>query len=198
MVPIPERIRHSRNGFRRPSQIPLKPNSRICVSLLLSFLKVIMTKSSLLRLLRVAILGGCAVLATNPRVGAFDNSNLTVTIDGIRSQRGQVCLSIFANSQGFPDRGANAVQARCIEVTDSTVVTTFTNLKPGSYAVAAFHDANNDGKLNRNVVGIPTEGFGFSQNPQIVAGPPQFGESAVLVAGTDTEIQIQLKYLLGG
>lgn len=71
-------------------------------------------------------------------------------------------------------------------------------LRAGSYAIAVIHDANNDGTLNRNLLGIPTEGFKFSRNPTILMGSPRFVDSAFLVAGSITNIQIQLQYLLGG
>nr|WP_245817423.1 DUF2141 domain-containing protein [Hydrococcus rivularis] len=71
---------------------------------------------------------------------------------------------------------------------------TFENLQPGSYAVAVLHDANNDGEANRNALGIPVEGFGFSRNPVIRTGPPKFNDAVVLVLGSSTKIQIQLNY----
>ncbi len=67
-------------------------------------------------------------------------------------------------------------------------------MKAGNYAVAVFHDQNNDRILNNNVFGIPKEGFGFSRNPEIRTGAPKFSEAAFLVAGPNTNIQIQLKY----
>ena len=71
---------------------------------------------------------------------------------------------------------------------------TIENLHFGTYALAFFHDLNEDGKLNRNFLGIPKEGFGFSQNPQIQTSPPSFGESAVLVIGAETNLQVQMRY----
>lgn len=129
-------------------------------------------------------------------IGALKPSSLSVRIDGFKNQRGQVCLSLFASSKGFPDSRNGAVEARCLKVTDRSVIVNFNNLKVGNYAVALFHDVNSDGKLNRNALGIPTEEFGFSQNPAIITGAPKFADSAVLVAGS-TNIQIQLKNLLG-
>ena len=131
---------------------------------------------------------------TSSKAEALSNGNLVIMIQGLKNQRGQVCLSVFDHGRGFPDNTANAIQARCVKVTSTPLVVTFENLKPGSYAVAAFHDVNGEGKLNRNLLGIPT-GFGFSQNPQIVTGPPKFGDSVVFVAGLETDIQIQLRYL---
>ncbi len=130
---------------------------------------------------------------TSSKAKALSNSKLLITIQGLKSQRGQVCLSLFANGRGFPNREADAVQARCVKATSTPLVVAFENLQPGSYAVAVFHDVDGSGKLKRSVLGIPSEEFGFSQNPRIVAGPPKFGDSAVFVAGSETDIQIKLQ-----
>lgn len=125
-------------------------------------------------------------------IGALNKSALNIKLDGLKNQRGQVCLSLFASSKGFPDSKNGAVEAKCVKITNTAMLITFNNLKVGNYAVALFHDVNGDGKLNRNALGIPTEEFGFSQNPAIITGLPKFSDSAVLVAGS-TNIQIQLK-----
>ncbi len=124
------------------------------------------------------------------------NSNLTVEIAGLSNRTGQVCLSLFASSRGFPSSKEDAVKIQCVKITDTPLQVTFDNLSPKTYAVAAFWDDNEDGELNRNFLGIPTEKFGFSSNPVIKTGPPKFGESAIIVAGKNTKIQIQLRSLI--
>ena len=121
-------------------------------------------------------------------------SQLGVEIKGLRNQDGQVCLSLFASSQGFPSDGTQAVQNQCVTANSSVPVITFDNVQPGSYAIAVLHDANSDRTINRNVLGIPSEGFGFSGNPVIRTGPPTFGDAMVFVAGTQTTIEIDLNY----
>ena len=128
---------------------------------------------------------------------ALSNSSLTVTINGVKNQRGQVCLSLFSGGRGFPSSSDRAVAARCVKLENTPLTVKFENLKAGNYAIAAFHDANGDGTLNRNALGIPTEEVGFSQNPKILTGAPTFGDSAVLVAGPETNIQIKLLNFLG-
>ncbi|QSJ17380.1 DUF2141 domain-containing protein [Nostoc sp. UHCC 0702] len=125
---------------------------------------------------------------------ASSNSNLTVEIDGFKNQKGQVCTSIFASSQGFPNNRDRVIQRQCTKISERSVKVSFGNLKAGNYAVAVIHDENNDLKLNRNDIGIPTEGFGFSRNPEVTTSPPKFNDAAFLIAGPNTDIQIQLKY----
>lgn len=124
-------------------------------------------------------------------------STLTAEVGGLRNRNGQLCFSVFSSSQGFPTNGDNAVQTKCVKVTASPIKVAFKQLSPGRYAIAVLHDENNDRQANRNFLGLPTEGFGFSRNPTIVASPPKFSESAVSVAGQNITTQIQLRYLLG-
>ncbi|BAZ09365.1 hypothetical protein NIES4071_11730 [Calothrix sp. NIES-4071] len=133
-----------------------------------------------------------------PQALASFNGKLSVRVDGIKSQKGQICLNVFANSKGFPDNGKLAVLSQCVKVTETSQTVTFPNLKAGNYAVTVIHDTVGNGALKRNPLGIPTGGFGFSNNPAIRFGPPKFGDSTVFVAGVNTNIQIKLQYLLGG
>lgn len=122
------------------------------------------------------------------------NGNLSVEIAGLKNNQGQVCASIFASSQGFPNNRDRVIQRQCTKITETPVKVSFNNLKAGNYAVAVIHDRNNDLTLNRNILGMPTEGFGFSRNPEIRTSAPKFGDAAFLIAGPNTNIQIQLKY----
>ncbi|ACC83019.1 DUF2141 domain-containing protein [Nostoc punctiforme] len=142
-------------------------------------------------MLLLAVVGN---LAWSLSAKANFNGKLTLEIDGLKNKEGQVCVSIFASSEGFPSDRDRGFQKQCTKITDTPLPITFENLKAGSYAVAVFHDQNNDRILNSNVFGIPKEGFGFSRNPEIRTGAPKFSEAAFLVAGPNTNIQIQLKY----
>lgn len=71
-------------------------------------------------------------------------STLTLDVDGLRNRKGQICLSVFAASIGFPSKTTNAVQSQCIKITDARFRMTLRHLQPGSYAVAVLHDENND------------------------------------------------------
>jgi uncharacterized protein (DUF2141 family) len=51
------------------------------------------------------------------------------------------------------------------------------NLKPGKYAFKFFHDENMNDKLDTSWMGIPKEGFGFSNNPSMTFGPPSFDKT---------------------
>jgi uncharacterized protein (DUF2141 family) len=64
----------------------------------------------------------------------------------------------------------------------------------GSWAVMAYHDENDNQKLDRNELGIPSEGYGFSNGANAKYGPPQFKQAAVTVGATAVPVQVTLKY----
>ena len=66
-------------------------------------------------------------------------------------------------------------------------------LPSGWYAVAIYQDKNGNGKLDRNVFGMPLEPYGFSNNAHGVMGPPSFGDARFQLTGSSTQIQVRLE-----
>jgi uncharacterized protein (DUF2141 family) len=129
-----------------------------------------------------------------PASEAASTGSLSVHLSGFKSTQGNVCLQVFNSSRGFPGDQSKALAGRCVKVSGQAMNVSFGQLPTGTYAVAVLHDINGDRQMNRNGLGIPTEGYGFSRNPVIRTGPPRFGDSAVLVAGPNTKIDIQVRY----
>lgn len=145
------------------------------------------------------VVAGVLIMAgslAGPAHGQLEQSTqLAVEISGLNQPQGQVCLNLFNSSEGFPSNRDEAVQTLCMATAeDLPLIANFEDLVPGSYAVSIFHDANSDQEFNRNFLGMPTEGFGFSRNPNVLTGPPKFGEAVFLVAGAETRIEIELRY----
>lgn len=67
------------------------------------------------------------------------------------------------------------------------------DVPPAEYAVAVHHDANSNGKLDANFLGIPKEGYGMSNDPRPRFRAPRFSESRVLVS-RDTTVTVRMKY----
>lgn len=106
-------------------------------------------------------------------------AQLTVTITGITEPKGQVVLALFDSEDAF-DNGGAAVRGLKIDVTGDTLVANLDNLPAGQYGIKLYHDANGNGELDRNLMGIPSEGYGFSGNKGSF-GPPPFADAAFVV-----------------
>jgi uncharacterized protein (DUF2141 family) len=117
-----------------------------------------------------------------------------VEIAGLRDGRGLVHLCLTRDPKAFPDcKGPGAIHAT-IKAEMAVLHYEFRSIPAGTYAVAVFHDANADGRLN-TMLGIPTEGFAFSRNPAMHARAPRFNEASFPSNGPPLE-RLRMKYLL--
>jgi uncharacterized protein (DUF2141 family) len=121
------------------------------------------------------------------------SADLIIKVEGLKSTKGNVLLALFDSANGFPDDYNKAIENITVKASKNTQAQ-IKNLESGEYAIAIFHDKNSDSQLNTNILGIPKEGFGFSNNPKIRFGPPKF-EKAKVKFSIDKTIIIKLKHL---
>ena len=118
--------------------------------------------------------------------------SLTIVITGIEETQGEIRLALFDSAEAF-DNGGTATQGRLQPVTGEEVTVVIDDLAAGEYAIKLYHDADSNGELDRNMMGMPRERYGFSNNKGRF-GPPPWQEAVFVVAeGTDTEISINLR-----
>jgi uncharacterized protein (DUF2141 family) len=127
---------------------------------------------------------------------ALRRADLTVELTGLRSNVGVINIAVFANADGFPNDVSKAVRSGCFSITERPLILTFEDLPFGQYAATVHHDENMDGELNTNLLGIPTEGIGFSGNPTIWRGVPAFAKTQFDFSADLGRVAIRMKYLL--
>jgi len=131
--------------------------------------------------------------------------DLTVSIDGVRSSAGTLMIGLYDTAAGFDKAIEQSTKegllndpTRVVGVSMRAVTGTqglvFKNLQPGSYAIIVFHDENDNGVLDENYWGVPTEGYAFSNNAQGLLGAPDFNAAAVAIDTADKAITINLIY----
>lgn len=121
-------------------------------------------------------------------------SKLTVSISNFSNNKGHVLVSLYNKAEGFPSNPEKAVQKRRVTVTNKQAAVEFSPLPAGTYAVAVLHDENDDQKMNTNWLGIPKEGYGFSNNAMGTLGPPSFSKASFgLETGEQKSISIRLR-----
>ena len=117
---------------------------------------------------------------------------IRVEISGIDEPKGLMSIGLYQDEKGFPDDGKE-YKGTDVEVTGQTVVHTFNDVPFGTYAIAIFHDTNSNGKLDKNFLGIPKEGYAFSNNVFGTFGPPDFKDTSFEFAGSKM-IRIEMRY----
>lgn len=95
-------------------------------------------------------------------------ANFTLTVDGFSQQKGTLRIAVFNSQYDYPD---TPTFTQIIRVEDTLVEWRVNNLAYGNYAIAVYHDANENGELDTNFLGIPTEKYGFSNGARGKFGP---------------------------
>ena len=134
---------------------------------------------------------GLAGILSAPALAA----DLAVEVQGIRSGDGRLFVAVHSpeTREAFP-AGAGMVAALQQSARVGTIRFVLRDLPPGRYAVAAFHDENGNGDLDTNLLGIPSEGTGFANDPPSSFGPPDFESAAVSVGDVPAAALMSLSY----
>jgi len=115
---------------------------------------------------------------------------LTVSITNVRTDKGTLLVSVTNTEAGWNNQ-EKPVAATKLAATGKDAVVHFT-LPAGSYAVQVMHDENDNGKLDTNFMGIPAEGYGFSNNPQVMR-KANFSEAKFDIGDAASSIVINLR-----
>jgi len=147
---------------------------------------------------RRGVLWAAALVAANLAGAAFAESpcsGIHVRILGIRNSVGTVDCALFESEKGFPiEVLASATKVMVIKVRETHERCDFESIPPGMYALAVIHDENMNGKLDTNALGIPSEGYGFSNDAVAWFGAPSFSAASFPYDGQDLEMTISMHY----
>ena len=120
-------------------------------------------------------------------------NSVTVAVTNISGQKGEIMAALFTSEKAFPNDSKAAYKVAKATATGGRAVLQFDQVPPGKYAVALFHDVNGDGKLNTNIIGIPKEGYGVSNNVKNLFSGPSFKQSA-FEHRNSTNLTITMRY----
>ena len=118
--------------------------------------------------------------------------DLHVSVTGVAHANGSVHIALYDGAATFRDEDAARATAS-LPATAGTVAADFSDLAPGTYALIVYHDENGNGRMDRFLGMIPTEGYGLSNDPE-VSGPPRFEDSAFTVEGDRVAVSVPLNY----
>lgn len=133
-----------------------------------------------------------AVAASKPNA-ADTGFSLRVTVSGARNDKGRLAVALFASAADFPDQ-ARALKGQLTRLQGGRAVVTFRGLSPGLYAMAVLHDENSNSKMDFNFLGIPLEGYGFSNDAAATFGPPSFEAAAFRLVAARSRSSVRLRY----
>jgi uncharacterized protein (DUF2141 family) len=143
-----------------------------------------------------ALLAAAWMLASGTSEG--DSPPATATLSArvvdLRNDRGKVGCALYASEKGFPRDASAAVQMKWCPIAKKESLCAFDPIPAGTYAVACFHDENDNGKMDHGVFGIPTEGAAASNHAKGFMGPPSFKDARFWFPAAATEIRLAVVY----
>jgi uncharacterized protein (DUF2141 family) len=119
-------------------------------------------------------------------------ADITITVQGVRNDKGKIAALAFVKADGFPDRVVLAKAQAQVNARKGVVTIVLKNVPVGKVALTILHDEDGDGKLKRNIIGIPQEGVGMTGKP-LGNRAPRFDEAVVEIKG-DEKREITMKY----
>jgi uncharacterized protein (DUF2141 family) len=126
-------------------------------------------------------------------IGLFPTSkvSLTVNVTGFTDNVGKSYIALYRPKDTWPEINKQFI-GKVVAISGKTSSVKFEYLECGMYAVAVFHDRNNNGKLDKNMLGIPVERYGFSNNARETFSAPSFSSASVELQ-KDRAISIYVK-----
>ncbi|MBN2576471.1 MAG: DUF2141 domain-containing protein [Deltaproteobacteria bacterium] len=114
-------------------------------------------------------------------------------VRGLRHDRGTILVGLYDNERSFAKKRDPLAGAEAPPKNRGAVVV-FKDVKPGRYALAFFHDENDNKQLDTSLWGVPKEAFGFSRDAMGKVGPPSFAAAAIVIPAGPVSVVMNAKY----
>ena len=119
-----------------------------------------------------------------------NSSSFTLFIDGIEKVEGEIRIAMFDSKEKYTK---DPVYAVVLPVDSTTITWKEESLPFGDYAIAVYHDKNTNGKIDTNLLGIPKENYGFSNNARGRFGPASWEDSKFRIEERIFTTEIKIK-----
>jgi len=121
------------------------------------------------------------------------STRIILDVYGFSPLSGDLGVAIYENSSTF--NSSTVYRDTFVAVTSIDMILIFDRVDVGTYAISLFHDENSNGEMDKNILGLPLEGFGFSNNPSIGFSEPTFSECNFdIEAGQEVFVPVNLIY----
>ena len=116
-----------------------------------------------------------------------------MSVEGVRNDNGSVRCGLYSSADGFREPGRE-MRGVVAPIKNGHATCVFSGIPAGTYAVAVFHAEHNETQMETGLFGKPKQGYGFSNNPSSMFGPPGFESAAFAYNGASLQVPIRLSY----
>lgn len=116
---------------------------------------------------------------------------LRIKVEGIHKMEGAVAVALYDIPKDYMKNDFRNIHQK---ISEGDIFVIFDKLPAGNYAISLFHDENSNKELDTNLIGLPTEAYGFGNDARGMFGPPSFSAASVKVSsGQLTDVVIFVK-----
>jgi uncharacterized protein (DUF2141 family) len=142
---------------------------------------------------RARRVAGAVLLLLLLVAGRAEAARLVVTIEGLHSAAGHVYVALFSQPYGFPDGNYSYRHVR-IHAATGPLTVVFDDIPPGVYAAGAYHDEDDNRRLDTNIFSYPIEGYALSNDIRAVLSRPRFIDASFRVGGEEGQVVLHIQY----
>ncbi len=143
------------------------------------------------RIVAIAMLVAATLSSANS--ASTERGRLIVQINGFENDSGRAMLALVDRREQFLSRKLEPFRSATVTIRKQQARWVFENLPHGEYAISVYHDANGNGELDSNLLRIPKEAYGFSNNARGTFGPPDYEQASFEISKSETTLIITVK-----
>jgi len=148
-----------------------------------------MYKISLIALITVLMASNQSLLKAQSPTGT-----ITIKIGTLRNMNGHLLISLFNKDDAYPDNADAAFRTKKIKVSKERETVVLNNIPYGEYALVFLHDENDSQEMDTNMMGIPKEGYGASNNAVNTFSAPKYSEAKFRLNSANTTQSLKVYY----
>jgi uncharacterized protein (DUF2141 family) len=119
-----------------------------------------------------------------------ENNPVIIKVTGIKPEKGQVRIAVYDSAEKWLKQ---VTYAGIFNAESQEVEWKINDIPYGEYAIAVFHDENQNGEFDLGLLGISRETYGFSNNVKAFFGPPKWDKVKVIITNSTEEVAIELR-----
>lgn len=144
----------------------------------------------MIKLLMIAVLS-IGSITFGQQTDLLQTGNLTILVTGIENNEGKIRIALSDSEENYNSRDT-VFAAAVVPIKNNKALFIFKNIPLGEYAVKLFHDENENGELDTNFLGIPSEDYGFSNNASGTFGPADYEDAKFIFNQPELTLAIDI------
>lgn len=149
------------------------------------------------KLLYLTLIFVTVIYGNDKGIGESSNTGkLTISVNGMKNDSGFVRVHLYNSDkkQYFPKKTLQCYKRQVVKIERGVCSIVFDNLPNDTYCFSIHHDENSNESMDTNILGLPKEGWGISNNVKLFMRLPNFEECSFIIKGNEVLQEVEMRY----